>query len=52
MKELEIIELQEIPLEEIISFSKLDTSPSPVVTILNDLIYGLFYKFVVLGDEL
>lgn len=52
MKELEIIELQEIPLEEIISFSKLDTSPSPVVTILNDLNYGLFNKFVVLGDEL
>lgn len=50
MKELEIIELQEIPTEEIISFSKLDTSP--VVTILDDLNYGLFYKFVVLGDEL
>ena len=50
MKELEIIELQEIPLEEIVSFSKLDTSP--VVTILNDLNYGLFNQFVVLADEL
>ena len=50
MKELEIIELQEIPSEEIISFSKLDTSP--VVTILDDLNFGLFNKFVVLADEL
>lgn len=50
MKELEIIELQEIPSEEIISFSKLDTSP--VVTILDDLNFGLFNEFVVLADEL
>ena len=50
MRELEIIELQEIPTEEIISFSKLDTSP--VVTILDDLNFGLFNKFVVLADEL
>lgn len=50
MKELETIELQEIPIEEIISFSKLDTSP--VVTILDDLNYGLFNKMVVLADEL
>ena len=50
MKELEIIELQEIPTEEIISFSKLDTSP--VVTILDDLNYGLFNQMVVLADEL
>lgn len=50
MKELEIIELQEIPLEEIISFSKLETSP--VVTIVNDLNFGLFNEFVVLADEL
>ena len=50
MRVLEIIELQEIPLEEIVSFSKLDTSP--VVTILNDLNYGLFNEFVVLADEL
>ena len=50
MRELEIIELQEIPTEEIISFSKLDTSP--VVTILDDLNFGLFNKMVVLADEL
>ena len=50
MRELEIIKLQEIPSEEIISFSKLDTSP--VVTILDDLNFGLFNKFVVLADEL
>ncbi len=50
MRELEIIKLQEIPSEEIISFSKLDTSP--VVTILDDLNYGLFNEFVVLADEL
>lgn len=50
MRELEIIELQEIPSEEIISFSKLYTSP--VVTILDDLNFGLFNKFVVLADEL
>lgn len=50
MKELEIVELQEIPLEEIISFSKLETSP--VITILDDLNYGLFNKFVVIADEL
>ena len=50
MKELEIIELQEIPIEEIVSFSKLDTSP--VVTILDDLNFGLFNKMVVLADEL
>lgn len=50
MKELETIELQEIPIEEIISFSKLDTSP--VVTILDDLNYGLFNQMVVWADEL
>lgn len=50
MRELQIIQLQEIPLEEIISFSKLDTSP--VVTILDDLNFGLFNKMVVLADEL
>lgn len=50
MKELEIIELQEIPIEEIVSFSKLDTSPA--VTILDDLNYGLFNQFVVWADEL
>lgn len=50
MRELEIIELQEIPIEEIVSFSKLDTSP--VITILDELNFGLFNKFVVLADEL
>lgn len=50
MRELEIIELQEIPIEEIISFSKLDTSP--VITILDDLNYGLFNQMVVWADEL
>lgn len=50
MKELEIIELQEIPIEEIVSFSKLDTSP--VVTILGSLNFGLFNELVVIADEL
>lgn len=50
MRELEIIELQEIPIEEIVSFSKLDTSP--VITILDDLNYGLFNQMVVWTDEL
>ena len=50
MKVLEIIKLQEIPIEEIVSFSKLETSP--VITILDDLNYGLFNKFIVLADEL
>lgn len=50
MRELQIIELQEIPVEAIVSFSKLETSP--VVTILHDLNYGLFNEFVVLADEL
>ena len=50
MKELQIIELKEIPLEEIISFSKLQTSP--YITILDDLNYGLFNQFVVWADEL
>ncbi len=47
---LEIIKLQEIPIEEIVSFSKLETSP--VITILDDINYGLFNKFIVLADEL
>lgn len=50
MKELEIIELQEIPIEEIVSFSKLDTSP--VVTILEELNFGLFNQLVIWADEL
>lgn len=50
MRELETIELQEIPIEEIISFSMLDTSR--VITILDDLNYGLFNQLVVWSDEL
>lgn len=50
MKELEYLELQEIPIEEIVSFSKLDASP--VVTIIDDLNYGLFNQVVVWTDEL
>lgn len=50
MRKLEIIELQEIPLEEIVSFSKLDTSP--VVTILEELNFGLFNQLVIWADEL
>lgn len=50
MKELEIIELQEIPLEEIIAFSKLQTSS--YITILDDLNYGLFNQMLVWADEL
>lgn len=49
MKELEIIKLQEITIDEIVSFSKLD---KPVVTIIDSLNYGLFNEFVVLADEL
>ena len=49
MKELEIIQLQEIPLEAIVSFSKLD---KPVVTILDELNFGLFNQMVVWADEL
>lgn len=49
MKELEIIQLQEIPIEAIVSFSKLD---KPVVTILDELNFGLFNQMVVWADEL
>lgn len=49
MRELEIIKLQEITIDEIVSFSKLD---KPVVTIIDSLNYGLFNEFVVLADEL
>ncbi len=50
MKELEFLELQEIPMQEIISYSKL--SNSPTITILNDLNYGLFNQFVAYIDLL
>ena len=50
MKKLEYLELQEVGLEEIISYSKLDTSP--IITILDDLNYGLFNQFVAYADTL
>lgn len=50
MKELEFLELQEVSMQEIISYSKLNTSP--VVTILDDLNYGLFNQLVVWVDLL
>ncbi len=50
MKELEYLELQEVPMQEIISYSKLSTSP--VVTILDDLNYGLFNQLVAWVDLL
>lgn len=50
MKELEFLELQEVSMQEIISYSKLKTSP--VVTILDDLNYGLFNQLVVWVDLL
>ncbi len=49
MKELEFLELQEVSIQEIISYSKLN---SPPVTILNDLNYGLFNQLVVWVDLL
>ncbi len=50
MKELEFLELQEVPMPEIISYSKL--SSSPVITILDDLNYGLFNQLVAWIDLL
>lgn len=50
MKELEFIELQEIELEEIISYSRLPDNH--FVTILDDLNYGLFNQLVVWADQL
>lgn len=50
MKELEFLELQEISLQEIISYSKLPDSN--FVTILDDLNYGLFNQLVVWADQL
>ncbi len=50
MKELEYLELQEVSMQEIISYSKLKTSP--VVTILYDLNYGLFNQLVAWVDLL
>lgn len=50
MKELEFLELQEVSMQEIISYSKL--SSSPTITILDDLNYGLFNQLVAWVDLL
>lgn len=50
MRELEFVELQEVELQEIISYSKQEHSA--FVTILDDLNYGLFNQLVVLADQL
>ncbi len=50
MKELEYLELQELGIEEIISYSKLQGSPT--ITILDDLNFGLFNQIAVWADEL
>lgn len=50
MKELEFLELQEVSMQEIISYSKSNTSP--IITILDDLNYGLFNQLVVWVDLL
>ena len=50
MKKLEFLELEEVDLEEIISYSKLENSS--VITILDDLNYGLFNQFVAYADTL
>lgn len=49
MKELEYLELQEVPIQEIISYSKLNSTS---VTILDDLNYGLFNQLVAWVDLL
>lgn len=50
MKELQFLELQEVELSEIISYSKLENSPT--ITILNDLNSGAFNQVVIWADEL
>lgn len=51
MKELEFLELRDdVTLEEFISYSKLNTSP--VITILDDLNYGLFNQLCAWVDVL
>ena len=50
MKELEFLELQEVELQEIISYAKQEHSA--FVTILDDLNYGLFNQLVVWADQL
>lgn len=49
MKELKFLELQEVPIQEIISYSKLNSTS---ITILDDLNYGLFNQMVVWVDLL
>lgn len=50
MKELKFLELQEVTMQEVISYSKLETAS--IVTILNSINYGLFNEIVALADEL
>lgn len=50
MKELEFLELQEVDLAEIISYSKLENSPT--ITILDDLNSGAFNQIVIWANEL
>lgn len=50
MRELEFLELQEVELQEIISYAKQEHSA--FVTILDDLNYGLFNQLVVWADQL
>lgn len=50
MKELKYLELQEIDLQEIISYSRVQSSPT--ITILDDLNFGLFNQVVVWADTL
>lgn len=50
MKELEFLELQEVELQEIISYAKQEHSA--FVTILDDLNYGLFNQLAVWADQL
>ena len=50
MEELKYLELQEVGIEEIISFSKLKDSPT--ITIIDDLNAGLFNYVVTCADEL
>ena len=49
MKELEFLELQEVSMQEIISYSKLNIRP---IIILDDINYGLFNQLVAWVDLL
>ncbi len=50
VKELQFLELQEVDLAEIISYSKLENSPT--ITILDDLNSGAFNQVTICADEL